>query len=72
MAGLLDNAPVAIRCSKCGHKTNKSVGWIKNNREFTCSCGTIVCLDQEDFKSKITELDKSFEDFQNILKTLNK
>lgn len=72
MAGLLDNSMVGINCPECGHKTNKSIGWVKNNKGFTCACGTNILLEDSAFKTKIDELDRSFTEFQNALKNLTK
>ena len=45
MAGFLDNQSIEIPCPDCGHKTAKTVGWIKANKKFICRCGAQINLE---------------------------
>lgn len=44
---------VAIRCPKCGHESEKSIGWIKTHENFICSCGVEILLKSDEFIRKI-------------------
>lgn len=72
MSGFLDKAEIEIPCGNCGHKIKKSIGWIKSNREFNCSCGTKIKIDAEQFKTEIAKAEKSFSDLQRTLKNFGK
>ena len=52
----LEDAEIPLPCKNCGRKTKKRVGWIKNNTEFTCICGTKICLDTSDFIRDFSKL----------------
>lgn len=72
MTGFLDNAEIEIPCSNCGSKTKKSIGWIKSNNQFTCTCGTTIKLDADQFRGEIAKVDASFADLQRTLKSFGK
>lgn len=45
MPGLFDNQAIDIPCPKCSKKHSKTVGWLKSNRQISCSCGVEFRLD---------------------------
>lgn len=72
MAGFFDNQEIGIPCSKCGTKTNKSIGWIKGNSKFTCACGTVINLDSDQFRGEIAKVERSISNLQRTLKSFGK
>ena len=42
MSGDLDSYTIDLTCQNCQLKTQKSVGWLKTHKQFTCRCGTRV------------------------------
>jgi hypothetical protein len=67
MSGLFDDAEIPIPCPKCGRETQKSVGWIKSNDEFTCDCGQVIRLEADDFRRGIEESEDALEDLKRKL-----
>ncbi len=72
MDNLIDNQEIEIPCSKCGCKTKKSIGWLKNNNYFICTCGTKINLDTSQFKDEIAKVDSAFAELQKTLKKFGK
>jgi hypothetical protein len=72
MTGFLDKEEIDITCTKCNRKTKKNIGWIKNNREFTCTCGTLIHLDTSQFKNEISKIESAYANLQNTFKKLSK
>jgi hypothetical protein len=72
MAGFLDDRQISIPCGNCGHKTKKSIAWIKRNHEFTCKCGTQITLKAGQFTSEIAKAEKALADFQRTLRGFGK
>ncbi len=71
MVGLFDDCEIQITCSKCGHKTNKKIRWLKRNSKYHCVCGNIVSIDTKQFKITIAEVDKAYCDLQKTVKILH-
>lgn len=72
MADVLDGIEIELPCENCGRVTKKTIGWIKRNTEHICACGTLVCLDTDQFRREIGKVDRSLADFQSALKKFNK
>jgi len=72
MSGFLDNTEIEIPCEKCGRKTKKSIGWIKSNSSFSCSCGTRIHLNTSQFKGEIAKAERSFGNLERTLKNFGK
>lgn len=72
MTNFLDSTEIEIPCENCSHKTKKSIGWIKSNKDFTCSCGTKITIDASQFKSEIAKVEKSLAELQKTLKSFGK
>jgi lysyl-tRNA synthetase class I len=60
MSGLADRT-IDIKCPACGRTTRKSIGWVKNNTSFTCSCGAEIKLDSSEFKATIVKEEAEFK-----------
>jgi transcription elongation factor Elf1 len=55
---MFENKTFGLPCPKCGHKTKKTLAWIKANDEFTCDgCGGVVRTDKEKLLAGIDELE---------------
>jgi len=61
MSGFLDDLEIPIVCSKCGHETPHTIGWMKSNRQFKCECGHMVEFGADDFGAGMAEVDRAFE-----------
>lgn len=48
MDGIFDKGVLGIPCPACGHKTKKTIAWIKANEQMICDgCGRTVTLECE-------------------------
>lgn len=72
MSGLFDNASIDIPCSECGHKTPKTIGWIKRHNNFACTCGTNITLDGDDFRRELAKVEKSLAKAMTAFKGIGK
>lgn len=72
MSGILDTATIPIPCSKCGRKTDKTIGWLKSHNKFSCACGTEVEVDVSQFRGEIAKADRAAADLKRKLEMLNK
>lgn len=61
MAGFLDNAPFTFSCPKCGHKIEKTVGWIESNRHYTCTCGQRIDFDTDEFRQSEANVERALK-----------
>lgn len=62
MARLLDNQTIDIDCPACGHKSRKTVGWLKAHRDFACACGQTIHIEADQFRREIAKVDKAVDD----------
>ncbi|WP_152539987.1 hypothetical protein [Afipia sp. P52-10] len=61
--GLFDDASVEIPCPGCGHKHEKTLGWLKDVKEFTCDgCGAMVAVENAELRASLDGLDKAWGD----------
>ena len=72
MQTTLNKHELEIPCENCGHKTKKTIGWVKANTLFTCKCGTQITLEASQFKREIAKVEKSLKDLERSLKRLGK
>lgn len=55
-----DGHLLPVPCPKCGHKSLKSVGWLKNNDSFTCEgCGLVIQFERDAFVHVLNEMTKT-------------
>jgi len=64
--GLFDAQDLPIECPNCKHKTPKSIAWIKQHSELTCTCGATIRIDSDELlaglrkaEDMISRLEKS-------------
>ncbi|MBL8883815.1 MAG: hypothetical protein JNL45_12270 [Hyphomicrobium sp.] len=69
---MFDKAEIPIECSNCGRKTKKTVAWLKNNKAFTCGCGTRISINASQFNREMKKVDKSVDEFKRALKRFGK
>ena len=55
--GVLADRTFGIKCLACGRTTKKSIAWVKNNKSFTCVCGSETRLDSLEFKATVAKLE---------------
>lgn len=56
-----DQFELTTACPRCGHKTKKSIGWLKRHPRFTCRCGNVTFASEElvrDFEEASRKLDQ--------------
>ena len=56
-----DNETIEIPCDNCKRKNKKTIGWIKRNNKFKCSCGTEIVVDSSQFRKEISNVEKSLK-----------
>lgn len=70
---MFEKAEIGIPCPKCGHKTDKTIAWIKANDEVTCGgCGSTIHLERENLLAGLDKVDKSIAKFRKSLGRLGK
>lgn len=63
MSGYFDKQSIDIPCAS-GHKTKKTVGWIKANDHFTCaSCGGEVSIDKTGLLADLKKVETQLKAF---------
>jgi DNA-directed RNA polymerase subunit RPC12/RpoP len=66
MPGYFDMQEIGLPCAKCGHKTPKTIAWLKSNDEFACAgCGSQIRIDAGDLaelRVRLAELEKKIGD----------
>ena len=68
---ILDDEELNIPCPRCSKETKKKIGWLKRNREMTCSaCGETFGLDTKELRREIARVDRAIRDLENTLKRL--
>lgn len=71
--GVLDDAMIGIPCPECGQKTEKSIGWLKTNKEFAClGCGRAIKIDADAAIREIKEVDKAVNDLLAKIRNFRK
>lgn len=62
MLGMFNRAKISIPCPECGHKTNKTLRWIKAHSQYTCAgCRKTVNLDSKDLTKELAGAEKAIE-----------
>lgn len=70
---MFDNATISVPCPGCGHKSEKSLGWLNANDHFLCQgCGRNIQLNTEELRAALKSADKSLADFTRSLIKLGK
>ena len=70
---MFEKAEIGIPCPKCGHKTDKSIAWIKANDELVChGCGSMIRLEKEKLFAGLKKVDDSIAQLRKSLKGIGK
>ena len=70
---MFEKQKLGLPCPKCGHKTEKTVAWIKAHDDFTCAgCGSVVTMEKKQLLAGIQEAEKSVAKFRKSLGGLGK
>ena len=72
MPGFLDGQSVEIPCPSCGHKTAKTVGWLKANHHFTCRCGARIEIKDQGFTRGVADAERAMDDLRRSLRNLGR
>ncbi|WP_073023912.1 hypothetical protein [Cycloclasticus pugetii] len=68
MSDFLDDSGIGIPCESCGNETEKTVGWIKRNKQLTCRCGAVINIDAGKFKSQIAKVERELSKINDMFK----
>lgn len=64
---MFDDADITITCPKCGAEHVKSIGWLRENHDIACDCGSTLNLDVSGLFSGLNEVEDSLTDFTRNL-----
>lgn len=68
----LDQATVSVPCGQCGQKLTQTIGWLKAQRQFTCTCGAINNVDLTKFDQGVASAQKSLDALGDTLRNFGK
>lgn len=68
MSNFLDDSGIGIPCESCGNETEKTIGWVKRNKQLTCRCGAVVSIDASQFKTEIAKIEREFAKLDKMFK----
>ena len=70
---MFENQEIGVPCPKCGHKTKKTVGWLKSNDKLTCGgCGSDLIVNSEELLAGIKEAEKAVAKFRKSIGNIGK
>lgn len=70
---MFDSQEIGIPCPECGHKTSKSVAWIKTHDKMTCGgCGREITIEDKGFSAGLKEFEKGVADIRKSLRRIGK
>lgn len=73
--GILDDASIDLTCPDCGHKTSKTIGWLRHDPDsFECAgCGETVVLDYTEpgLYEAFEGIDESVDSLQRAIEEIN-
>jgi hypothetical protein len=53
-----EDATIPLPCPKCGHTTDKSIGWLEANNNFVCcGCGETIPLEDGELLRALSNLE---------------
>lgn len=67
-----DKEQIEIPCENCGSKHKKTIRWVKGNKKLTCTCGTVITINSDQFRREIDRVEKSITDLTKSFKKLGK
>ncbi len=70
---MFEDQKIGVPCPECGHKTQKTIGWLKTHDKLTCAgCGSNVVIDSEKLFSGIKEAEKTVAKFRKSIRSIGK
>ncbi|WP_367354173.1 hypothetical protein [Agrobacterium pusense] len=70
---MFEKQTLGLPCPKCGHKTEKTVAWIKSHDDFTCGgCGSTVRMEKEELLAGLKKIDDSVAKLRKSLGRIGK
>ncbi|WP_051052578.1 hypothetical protein [Bradyrhizobium liaoningense] len=72
---LFDSQSIDIPCPGCGHKTKKTIAWIRAHHRYTCAgfgCGKDIVLERDKLLAGIDKASRSLDKFKRSLSRLGK
>ena len=70
---MFDSKSIGLPCPKCGHKTSKTIAWIKAHDEFVCdSCDANVRMNKQDLLAGLDQAEESIAKLRKSLGSLGK
>jgi transcription initiation factor IIE alpha subunit len=70
---MFEKQTLGLPCPKCGHKTEKTVAWIKAHDDFTCEgCNSVVRMEKEKLLSGIKQAEDSIAKLRKKLSRIGK
>ncbi|QQF02875.1 hypothetical protein [Sinorhizobium meliloti] len=65
---MLETAEIGVPCPKCGHKTTKTIAWIKAHDDFACSgCGATIAVEANELVAGIQKAEQSLAKLRKSL-----
>ena len=65
---LADDLKFPIDCPHCGHKSQKSVAWLKRHREFECpGCGVRFDANDPKTRTALKEIEDALGEFERTI-----
>lgn len=68
MKKILDDESIDIPCENCSSETPKTIGWLKTNSQFICSCGAVIEIDSDDLIREIKTIERSIADLEKTFR----
>jgi len=66
----LNDLEVSVPCTRCGHSTITSIGWLKFNDLLMCDrCGSPIDLDAVDFRQSLKDVERTIASFNKASKS---
>ncbi len=70
---MFEDQKIGVTCPKCGHKTEKTIAWLKTHDKLTCAgCGSDVVIDSERLFAGIKEAEKAVAKFRKSIRGIGK
>jgi len=70
---MFEKQTINIPCPECGHKTAKTVAWIKAHDKMTCGgCGREITVENDKFVAGLKEADKAVAKVRKSLSRIGK
>ena len=70
---MFETSKINIPCPECGHKTKKTISWLKANDVMVCGgCSKQITLDRKDLLAGLKKAEKILDDFKRSIGKIGK